>query len=286
MSMMIGGSSSAKKVTRIKDLNGNTVATVSYSSGKKGKKKRLQYSFKSISNQIMMAKTPNVAKSVATKARGQIARLQRNLDNDDYDETELRHAIIHAKKMLRIAKKKMKHLEEEFDAKQKPNAIVQEDGDGIPDLPDEEEKEKEQKEMELDQAMQEYQDVVNEFMTKAMAEMMNQMMNEMMEEAMEETQLEELADAFLGEAKQEDLDPEDLDRLKKKHRSDELKEIMEADMKYLKSVMNRLQRERDSLSAQNFSTPSVTLEISGVQMPVQVADVPVTAEGETVDVSL
>lgn len=284
MSMMIGGSNSTSKVTRIKDLNGNTVATVSVSSGKKGKKKRLQYSFKSISNQIMMAKTPNIAKSVTTKARGQIARLQRNLDNDDYDETELRHAITHAKKMLRIAKKKMRHLEEEEEAKQKNGTQIQDDDNGVPELPDEEEKKQEEKEMELDRAMQEYQDVVDEFMTKAMNEMMNQMMNEMMED----TQLEELADAFMGDAEQvEDLEPEDIERMKKKHRSDELKEIMEADMKYLKAVMNRLQRERDSLSAQNFSTPSVTLEISGVEMPVASMEAaPVTPEGEVVDVSL
>lgn len=284
MSMLIGGRSSANKVTRIKDLNGNTVATISVSSSsKKGKKKRLQYSFKSISTQIMMAKTPNIAKMVATKARGKVAMLQRNLDNDDYDETELRHAITHAKKMLRIAKKKMRHLEEETEAKQKSGAQIQDEDNGIPDLPDEEEKEQEQKEMELDQAMQEYQDIVSEFMTKAMNEMMNQMMNEMMED----TQLEELADAFMGDVSQvEDLEPEDLEKIKKKHRSDELREIMEADMKYLKAMINKLERERQELSTQNFSAPSVTLEISGVQMPVQTMEAPVTPEGEVIDVSL
>lgn len=283
MSMLIGGRSSANKVTRIKDLNGNTVATISVSSSKKGKKKRLQYSFKSISTQIMMAKTPNIAKMVATKARGKVAMLQRNLDNDDYDETELRHAITHAKKMLRIAKKKMRHLEEETEAKQKSRAQIQDEDNGIPDLPDEEEKEQEQKEMELDQAMQEYQDIVSEFMTKAMNEMMNQMMNEMMED----TQLEELADAFMGDVSQvEDLEPEDLEKIKKKHRSDELREIMEADMKYLKAMINKLERERQELSTQNFSAPSVTLEISGVQMPVQTMEAPVTPEGEVIDVSL
>ena len=283
MSILIGGRSSANKVTRIKDLNGNTVATISVSSSKKGKKKRLQYSFKSISTQIMMAKTPNIAKMVATKARGKVAMLQRNLDNDDYDETELRHAITHAKKMLRIAKKKMRHLEEETEAKQKSGAQIQDEDNGIPDLPDEEEKEQEQKEMELDQAMQEYQDIVSEFMTKAMNEMMNQMMNEMMED----TQLEELADAFMGDVSQvEDLEPEDLEKIKKKHRSDELREIMEADMKYLKAMINKLERERQELSTQNFSAPSVTLEISGVQMPVQTMAAPVTPEGEVIDVSL
>lgn len=283
MSMMIGGSNSANKVTRIKDLNGNTVATISVSSSKKGKKKRLQYSFKSISNQIMMAKTPNTAKMVATKARGKVAMLQRNIDNDDYDETELRHAITHAKKMLRIAKKKMRHLEEETEAKQKNGAQIQDKDSGVPDLPDEEEKEQEQKELELDQAMQEYQDIMSEFMTKAMNEMMNQIMNEMMED----TQLDELADAFMGDISQvEDLEPEDLEKLKKKHRSDELREIMEADMKYLKAMINKLERERQELSTQNFSAPAVTLEISGVQMPVQTMEAPVTPEGEVIDVSL
>lgn len=276
--MRIGGSNSDKKVTRIKDLNGNTVATISVSSPKKGKKKRLQYSFKSISNQIMMAKTPNVAKMVATKARGKVAMLQRNIDNDDYDETELRHAIIHAKKMLRIAKKKMQHLEEEQEAKQNPSTPIEEDGNGVPDLPDEEEKEQEKKELELDQMLQEYQDVVNEFMTEAMNEMMNQLMETM--------DLEELADEFIGEATVEDLEPEDLERLKKKHRSDELREIMEADMKYLKAMINKLERERQELSTQSFSAPSVTLEISGVQMPVQATEAPVTPEGEVIDISL
>lgn len=279
MSMMIGGSSSAKKITRIKDLNGNTVATISVSSPKKGKKKRLQYSFKSISNQIMQAKTPNTAKMVATKARGKIAMLQRNIDNDDYDETELRHAIIHAKKMLRIAKKKMQHLEEEFEAKHHNTAQIEDDSNGVPELPDEEEREQEQQEQELDQMMEEYQDLMSELM----AEFTQQTMEQMMEEA----QLQELADAFMGDVQQVDMSPEDLDRLKKKHRSDELRDIMEADMKYLKAMIGKLERERQELSAGNFTSPSVTLEISGIEMPVQaMAAAPVTPEGEVIDVSL
>lgn len=279
MSMMIGGSNSAKKVTRIKDLNGNTVATISVSSSKKGKKKRLQYSFKSISNQIMQAKTPNTAKMVATKARGKVAMLQRNIDNDDYDETELRHAITHAKKMLRIAKKKMRHLEEEQEAKQQKIAQIEDDGDGVPELPDEEEREQEQQEEELNQMMDEYQDLMSELMAEFTQQTMEQMM--------EETQLQELADAFMGDVQQAEMSPEDLDRLKKKHRSDELREIMEADMKYLKAMISKLERERQEISTENFSNPSVTLEISGIEMPVQpMQAAPVTPEGEVIDVSL
>lgn len=119
---------------------------------------------------------------------------------------------------------------------------------------------------------------MNEFMTEAMNEMMNQLMETM--------DLEELADEFIGEATVEDLEPEDLERLKKKHRSDELREIMEADMKYLKAMINKLERERQELSTQSFSAPSVTLEISGVQMPVQATEAPITPEGEVIDISL
>lgn len=279
MSMMIGGSNSANKVTRIKDLNGNTVATISVSSSKKGKKKRLQYSFKSISNQIMQAKTPNTAKMVATKARGKVAMLQRNIDNDDYDETELRHAIIHAKKMLRIAKKKMRHLEEEQAAKQQKTTQIEDDGDGVPELPDEEEREQEQQEEELNQMVDEYQDLMSELMAEFTQQTMEQMM--------EETQLQELADAFMGDVQQVDMSPEDLDKLKKKHRSDELREIMEADMKYLKAMINKLERERQEISTESFTNPSVTLEISGIEMPVTAMQAPpVTPEGEVIDVSL
>lgn len=279
MSMMIGGSNSANKVTRIKDLNGNTVATISVSSSKKGKKKRLQYSFKSISNQIMQAKTPNTAKMVATKARGKVAMLQRNIDNDDYDETELRHAIIHAKKMLRIAKKKMRHLEEEQAAKQQKTTQIEDDGDGVPELPDEEEREQEQQEEELNQMVDEYQDLMSELMAEFTQQTMEQMM--------EETQLQELADAFMGDVQQVDMSPEDLDKLKKKHRSDEFREIMEADMKYLKAMINKLERERQEISTESFTNPSVTLEISGIEMPVTAMQAPpVTPEGEVIDVSL
>lgn len=278
MNMMIGTSNSTEKATRVKTSYGNTV-TIRVSSSKNKKKKRLQYSFKSISNQIMMAKTPDTAKMVATKARGKVAMLQRNIDNDDYDETELRHAIEHAKKMLRIAKKKMHHLEEEHDAEIHKTAQIENDSNGVPELPDEEDREQEKQEFELDNLMDEYQDL--------MSELMSEFTQQTMERMMEETQLQELADEFMGDVQQEDLAPEDLERLKKKHRSDELRQIMEADLKYLKAMINKLEKERQDLSAGNFSTPAVTLEISGIEMPVQAATAAaVTPEGEVVDVSL
>ena len=47
------------------------------------------------------------------KARVKIASLRRKLGSEDYDDTELAHAIIHAERILRVAKKRKRHLEEE-----------------------------------------------------------------------------------------------------------------------------------------------------------------------------
>lgn len=274
MSMMIGQVSTEAKLAAFRSKTGTKSVRIQKP---KKKKKRLQYSFKSISNQILMTKTPSSAKQVLTKARGKVAMLKRNQDNDDYDATELRHAIIHAQKMTRIAKKRMKHLEEEELAKHKKSNNIEQDGNGIPDLPDPEEEDLEKSEEELKQLVEELQQMMDDYMRQASQEM---------QEMMEETGMDELADEALV-AKQGDMEPEDLERLKKRHRSDELREIMEADMKYLKAMINKLERDRQE--AANGINSGVTLEISGTQMPVQTtaeAEAPITPEGANVDLAL
>ena len=64
-----------------------------------------------------------------------------------------------------------------------------------------------------------------------------------------------------------DMDSEDLEQLKKKHRSDEMREIMEADMKYLRALFGQLVREQQEAAA---NAVGVALELSGVNIPVQV----------------
>ena len=82
-----------------------------------------------------------------------------------------------------------------------------------------------------------------------------------------------------------------MERLKKKHRADEMREVMEADMKYLKALMFRLEKEK-----QEGSSSGVSLQLSGVDMPVQSVsvDMPieattdqlVVAEGGSIDISV
>ena len=113
MSLMVGGSNSNVRRIVLKNADGTSAGSISISSPSPKKKKRLQYNFKRISAQIMRSKTSGSASQVVSKARQQVAMLQRKTKNGDYDETELRNAIIHAQKMERIARKRVKHLEQE-----------------------------------------------------------------------------------------------------------------------------------------------------------------------------
>ena len=103
----------------------------------------------------------------------------------------------------------------------------------------------------------------------------------------QETGLEELE---LTQAALSDMDPAQLEQLKKKHRAEELREIAEADMKYLKALFNQMEREQ-----QEASSSGVSLELSGVDIPIQIdersaaevaSSMPMLAEGGNIDVSV
>lgn len=272
MGMMVGRANSNRRVIQIKNRDGSVAATIrtSKKSQSKSKKKKLNYNFKAISSQILLSKNSNSAGKAVTKARGTIAMLLRKVRSGEYDDQDLEHAIIHARKMERIAKKRMRHLkqEEEIEQKGKSEELENELLDGVEDQIAEEQ-EMEISEEELQQLLEEYEEL----------------MRESMEEMAQEMELEDLSEEFC-EAVYE-MEPEDLEQLKKKHRSDEMREIMDADMKYLRAVFNKLEKERQSLSsgAKSFGDipAGVTLEISGLEMPVEVPQMPVNTEGGCMD---
>ena len=117
--------------------------------------------------------------------------------------------------------------------------------------------------------------------TKLDSEEIERLMEELeatLEEIDRMEQMGELEEVATGV--QEDMDPEDLKLLKKKHRSKELKEIMEADMKYLKALFYQLEKERrenasgaggsgNSASGNGISVPASSLSssISASQEP-------------------
>lgn len=79
----------------------------------KSKVKKLRYSFKAISSQIMKSKTSVMAKQVAGKAKREVVRLRQKKLSAQYDPEEVQIALTHALKIERVAKKKVKHLLEE-----------------------------------------------------------------------------------------------------------------------------------------------------------------------------
>ena len=67
------------------------------------------------------------------------------------------------------------------------------------------------------------------------------------------------------------MSPEAVNQLRKKHRNDEMKDIIEADMKYLKAMFNKMEREKEAgvqAALQEMTNPAVSLELQGVDIPV------------------
>lgn len=253
----------------IKNRDGSTAGTIRIKKSAKKKTKRLNYNFKYISDKILMSKTSDNAGRALATAQSNIGALYRKLKTGQFDEKEVELAIIHAKKLERVARKKMKHLREEENAKQRGSCQDEIDENGVSGLEDSKEDSKEEKISEISE--EELRKLTNE-------------LQKLMEETMKET-MEQTADELIGTVHR-DMDEDDLELLKKKHRAKELQEILDADMKYLKAFFNKLQKEKEEASKEHFSSEGVSLEIAGAEVPVQTAELPVAAEGGGIDLSI
>lgn len=128
---------------------------------------------------------------------------------------------------------------------------------------------------------------------------------ELMQEAMEELEdlssMSELSEELMLARADGEMDPEDLEQLKKKHRAEELREIMEADMRYLKAMFDRLAREKQQQSSgvetggggsgtggYGSDGGGVSLQLGGVDVPVDTPTVDAAAlvEGAYLDTTV
>lgn len=278
MSMMIGKNNSNVVRIELKNADGTSAGSISFTKPSLKKKKRLQYNFKAISAQIMQAKTSGGASQVASKARRQIAVLQRNMKSGEFNEDEIKNAIAHAKSLERIARKRVKHLRQEEALKQDSNPYLSEMEEKVGDLA--------------------VEGIDPEELLKLNEEELKQLMEEL-EKAMQDLE-EEVADSQvidksdnLDEVVQENMDFLDLEQLKRKHRSDELREIMEADMKYLKALFNKLTKEKQNAASGSIgssdssgsadSLSGVMLQLSGVDASVPAAEIAAPVTGGNMD---
>lgn len=289
MGMRVGtnGANVIKTTRTLKRPDGTSAGTITITKPNNSymrKKKRLNYNYKKVSNQILQSKTSDSAQQTVGKARRMVATLKRKLRSSEYDDNELKNAIIHAEKMVRIAKKRKKHIEEEERA-EKTGTYTE---DGVQEEKEASDSEKTDEEREAE---------ANKEKLREMEQELRELMEETMEKTMEETMREsvkELAEEFLG-AVHNNMDPEDIERIKKQHRADELREIIEADMKYLKALFEQLAKEKQaamngsgsaSAAADSGNSGAVSLELGGVEVPVQTTEAPIEVEGASVDVSV
>ncbi len=279
--------------TILRRADGTCMGTISVTKPARKKTRRLNYNFKEISAMILRTKTSGSARQVAARARGKVALLKQRLKCGEYDDKELESAIIHAEKMERVARKRMRHLQEEEMAKRGGPCFGELEEECKEPVPQQEE---ESEEPELDSRQQEA--VLRERQQELQREM-QRMMQELMEETQREmaefSDMEELSDALGG--KSANLDPEDLKELKRKHRLEEQREIMEADMAYLKALFNKLAQEKQQTSGSIGSENSgnergggyesgVSLELGGMEMPVDPAQAPAMPEGGSIDATV
>lgn len=205
--------------------------------------KKLKYSFKNISGKLIRSKTSVAARQVAGEAKREVLRLKQQKQSGKYDNEEIEAAINHAKAMERVAKKKVRHLEEEELAKA-CGACLDRLEEYQKDLEDEwEEQDVSESENNVTAFKAGIEEPVSENLT---GEMMDEL-TESMTDMLSEMGLDELLDIF--SSVKQDMDPTDLKLMKIKHRTKELKEIAKADAEYLKAIFEHLEKQKSGPSA-------------------------------------
>lgn len=289
MSLMLGISSSGKRRLEIKDMSGKVVGSITVTRGRstqKVVKKRLPYSFKEISTRLLKTKKSGNAQRVLLSAKQKVASLRLMYKGGVYDDDEVFAALLHAQAIARVAKKRVKHLEEEERAEKK----IGEDNSLCEADLEEKTEEATTKQIHKEQSEHTKARLDMQRMQKLM-EQYERMMQEAMKELEQMDNMDELSDE-MGINGEISMDPADLELMKKKHRADEMRAIVEADMKYLKFMFDKLEKERQSNNSSSFSSyagnsgtsDSVSLELGGVDIPVEAAPDAITiVEGGAVN---
>ena len=232
-------------------------------------KKRLPYNFKQLSRQISQAKTSDAARPLVNKIRSKLSWLYKKLRTGEYGDSEISAAIVHAAAMERIAKRKVRHLEEEENAEN--------GGTGAVNSPGEEEEEVYGKD-ELKESLEENEEITEEKMKQMMAEI------ERLEDEFNEDMMSELKDMISCAGK--DMSEDEIKEFKRRHREDEDRQLMKADLKYMKALFDRLEQEKkqagySGLSSGENTSSSFSMSVDCVP-EIEMAE---PEAGSTVDIN-
>ena len=259
------------------------------------KKQKLNYNPSQVANRIQTAKTPTSAANALLLARRKLVNLKGKAATGKVDTEEVQAAIIHATRMVIAAKRKKKNLEQEsmceIISKRDERIKEQEDIDRLKnaDIYAEEEKLAEQE----DRLFEERQEAVDRFveeLAEGMEEMSDATIAKMNEElaALGEDILEKLEEQMNVLSELEVLDPhmseDQLEEVKRKHRSAEERAIMKANMDYIKTMTKH--NSTSMLSALGISALSDSKTIFHNSPTVVSPSVSVSNPAPSIDVSL
>lgn len=267
-------------------------------------KKRLNYSYQKVSNQVIMAKTSMSASKAVLSARRSLSELKMKLKTAECSDDEKQAALAHATNMLRIATKKKKHLEQEEMIKNTMNAderrkLTKKGGGNInieKIIDSKEEPEEDPNELSKDAGLSDEpvseaydaseemlarslaiaaeeeslaaddasEDEMDEAVTEEMMELMSDMSEEM---AAELEELEELMD-MMDEMVNPHMDKEEFEKFKTKNRCEEQKEQVKADTEYLKVLLSAMDGSSSVSGASISSAPisSVPIDAGAAEM--------------------
>ena len=234
------------------------IAGVSETAKDKNKttKKKFTYNPNEVANKIRQSKTSLNASQAVRSARKKVSEIKRKLATaDESDSADIQSALIHASRMELIAKQKKRHLEQEEMVKitMDRDERMEEKNDPAEDIRLAElqaaEEEIYDKEDEVFEAKQEMIDEMQADIEKAAQddteEMSEEMLSQMNSEiaSLGEDLLEDLEETLDMLSQMEILNPhmsrEKLEKIKTKHRNDEEKAILKANMDYLKATMKQ-----------------------------------------------
>ena len=238
-----------------------------------------------MAGKIQRAKTSVSAGQAVISAKRKVVEIKRKISAGDGDADDLQLALTHAKRMEMAARKKKHHLElEEMAAnniQRDENANRQEETikvikDSLVNADEEEVSKQEDEIFEEREALAEEMMADIEESGDSFSEDIVSELNEIISELGEET-LEELEKAMEFFEDMEILDPhmtrDDLDEMKKKHRAEEQKAMLKADMDYLKGMIkHQLSKNDGSFSAGALMTdePAAAAPVSSPEIDVLV----------------
>ena len=212
-------SNNPHKATIASKVNGFLDTKSQYQTKDKLNLKKYKYSYKQISSKILSAKTSVSAGQAVIAAKRKVIEVKRKLAANPKDSDELQAALVHAERMEMAARKKKHNLEmEELVSDTMKRDDYQE---------------------KIDESSEASQDTMNSLIEQKEEEIFDKLQEAIAEFGEEE--LKALEDEMQLMESMEIIDPHmseaDFNKMKAKHRADEQKAIMKADMDYLKAIV-------------------------------------------------